>query len=125
MRLLLFLAIVSSLTAADPVTLFRDVIQPALKKDCRGCHGEGQAMAKLDLRTREAMLQGGTRGAAIVPGEASISLLYKALTGEGDLQMPPGGAAKRLPPATIAAVKEWIDAGAPWTTAVSQKRSVT
>ncbi|MBL8177990.1 MAG: PSD1 domain-containing protein, partial [Bryobacterales bacterium] len=98
------------------------VVQPALKKDCQGCHGEGQAMAKLDLRTREGLLEGGARGPAIVPGEASVSLLYQAIAGEGKLQMPPGGAAKRLPTATIAAVKEWIDAGAPWTSESSRKK---
>ncbi|MBL8175653.1 MAG: hypothetical protein JNK48_13350, partial [Bryobacterales bacterium] len=52
MCLAILVAIVSSLSAADPLALFRDVVQPALKKDCQGCHGEGQAMAKLDLRTR-------------------------------------------------------------------------
>jgi len=122
MRFPLFFAIVSSLAAADPVALFRDVVQPALKKDCQGCHGEGQAMARLDLRTREAMLQGGARGPSLIPGDAANSLLFKAIAATGDLQMPPGGPAKRLPKETIAAVKEWIDAGAPWTTAVSQKK---
>ncbi len=122
MRASLFLAMVSSLAAADPVELFRDVVQPALKKDCQGCHGDGQVMGKLDLRTREAMLQGGARGAAIIPGNGSASLLYRAMAGEGDLQMPPGGAQKRLPAGVLAAVRQWIDGGAPWTTAAAEKK---
>ncbi|MFN7933820.1 MAG: PSD1 and planctomycete cytochrome C domain-containing protein [Bryobacteraceae bacterium] len=122
MRFLMLFAMVSALFGADPVVLFRDVVQPALKIDCVGCHGEGQVMGKLDLRTRDGMLAGGGRGAAIVPGEASRSLLYQALVGNGALQMPPGGAAKRLPGEVIAAVKEWIDGGAPWTAETAKKK---
>jgi Protein of unknown function (DUF1549)/Protein of unknown function (DUF1553)/Planctomycete cytochrome C len=113
----LLFALPVELAAADPAAeLFAAKIYPVLKKDCFGCHGDGQAMAKLDLRTRESMLKGGTRGPAVRPGEASNSLLYKALRGGGDLmQMPPGDASKRLPADVIDAVREWIDAGVPWT----------
>ncbi|MBI4910371.1 MAG: PSD1 domain-containing protein [Acidobacteria bacterium] len=110
-----------TLLPAEPEHLFTDVVQPALKKDCEGCHGTGQVLANLDLRTREGLLKGGMRGPAITPGKAEASLLYKAIAGIGDVQMPPGGPAKRLPAATIAAVKDWINAGAPWTTAASRK----
>lgn len=110
-----------SLPGADAVRLFTDVVQPALTKDCAGCHGAGQTLAGLDVRTREGLVKGGGRGAALVAGKAEESLLYKVMAGVGTVQMPPGGPAKRLPAATIAAVKEWIDAGAPWSTAASRK----
>lgn len=72
------------------------------------------ALSRLDLRTRESLLKGGSRGAAIVPGKSSESLLVRMLEGRDGVQMPPGDATKRLPAETISAVRSWIDAGAPW-----------
>ncbi len=70
-------------------------------------------MSKLDLRTREGMLKGGENGPALVPGNASASLLYKRITGQQQPLMPmapvPALTAKE-----IALVKDWIDQGAIW-----------
>ena len=66
-----------------------DGVVRILSENCVACHGSAR-MSGLDLRTREGMLSGGKRGPAIVPGKASESLLYKAITHEGDLRMPPG-----------------------------------
>jgi hypothetical protein len=94
--------------------LFRKFVQPVIANDCVGCHGEGQAMGKLDLRTREAMLKGGARGPAVVPGDPAKSLLYQAVLGKGALQMPPGGDSKRLDPEIVTSIRRWIEGGAPW-----------
>lgn len=67
-------------------------------------------MSGLSVETREALLAGGSRGPAIVPGKASESLLYKAVVRDGELKMPPGN--KVLAAADVAAVREWINAGA-------------
>jgi len=98
-------------TAGDA---FATRILPVLERDCQGCHGAQQTLAKLDLRTRAALLQGGSRGAAIVPGDAGQSLLMAVLEGRNGLQMPPGGPGKKLPAETIAAFRDWINAGAVW-----------
>src|ERR1700704_2476760 len=37
---------------------------------CFQCHGPTLRMSDLDLHTREGMLKGGTRGPALVPGNA-------------------------------------------------------
>ena len=95
---------------------FQTSVLPVLQRECFGCHGEGQTLSKLDLRTREAMLRGGQRGPAIVPGKAGESLVVKALEGVGAAQMPPG---KKLPPDVVTAVRRWIDDGASWTEAKS------
>src|SRR5690606_20013705 len=63
------------------------------------------------LDTAGLLLQGGDRGAAIVPGKSGESLLYLALFGKGDvtqmpLEQPP------LKPAEAAIIQHWIDAGA-------------
>jgi mono/diheme cytochrome c family protein len=83
-----------------------------LEAKCVGCHGSAH-MSDLDLRERDAILKGGKRGPAIVPGKADESLLYRAVRREGDLQMPPGKAA--LNAAEIKAIGDWINAGAKWT----------
>src|SRR5580704_18480083 len=61
---------------------------PILKEKCFQCHGESLQMSKLDLRTREAMLKGGEKGPAIVPGNAQSSLLYKRIAGVEKPVMP-------------------------------------
>src|SRR5689334_3517963 len=82
--------------------------------------GEGRArglaalpqMSKLDLSTREGMLKGGDHGVALVPGHAEESLIYKRITGQVKPAMP----LTPVPALTneeIAAVRDWINAGAP------------
>jgi mono/diheme cytochrome c family protein len=95
-----------ALPAQNPPEFFR--------QHCLGCHGDGQILGKLDLRTREGLLKGGLRGPAMIPGKASESLLYQMVAGRGALQMPPGGPEQKLPPELIEAIRRWIDAGAPW-----------
>ena len=91
--------------AASPDEAARAVLQTK----CVSCHG-GAKMSGLDLRTREAMIKGGSRGAAVVPGKAVDSLLYKAASGVGELKMPPGK--QPLSEPEVRALREWIDAGA-------------
>ncbi len=78
---------------------------------CGGCHGQAQ-IAGLDIRTREGLLRGGSRGPAIIPGNAEASLLYQAVGQEGDLAMPLES--DPLPREDVALLKRWIDAGAEW-----------
>jgi hypothetical protein len=78
---------------------------------CVACHGQVR-MSDLDLREHAAVLKGGKRGPAVVPGNAEGSLLYKAIRREGELQMPPGKAA--LSAAEVAIIRDWINGGARW-----------
>src|SRR5262245_49831960 len=65
-------------------------VLPMLKAKCFGCHGgDPKLRGDLDLRSREAMLRGGRRGAAVVPGDSQGSLLVHAVRWEGGLKMPP------------------------------------
>ena len=86
-------------------------VRPLLEAKCLGCHGVGNRLAGLDLRTREAALKGGTRGAAFVPGKADKSLLMQLVSGNRAPLMPPTG---KLPAGEIALLKHWIDNGATW-----------
>ncbi len=92
------------------VDFARDVA-PIFERECSQCHGEKQQLSGLDLRSREALLQGGKHGPAIIPGDAAKSRLYRHLTGSEAPVMPFG---KSLPKEQIDLVGRWIDAGAPW-----------
>jgi hypothetical protein len=70
-------------------------------------------MSGLDLRQISSILKGGKRGPAVVPGNSSDSLLYRAIAGIGSLKMPPGKVS--LAPDAVRSIAAWIDGGAKWT----------
>src|SRR2546423_11976542 len=69
----------------DPKTIefFETKVRPLLVARCVSCHGASQQFSLLRLDSREALLRGGNRGPAIVPGDAQLSLLAKAIRHEG------------------------------------------
>ena len=81
-----------------------------LQTRCVVCHGKDKESG-LDLRTREGLLKGGSRGAAIKPGDADESLLYRFVAGEEKPRMPMG---EELSEYQIGLLKQWIDKGAIW-----------
>ncbi|PWU05463.1 MAG: hypothetical protein C5B51_14465 [Terriglobia bacterium] len=85
----------------------------AILAKCQQCHGTAVQMSKLSVASRASLLQGGSHGPAIVPGNAAESLLYKRITGEEKPVMPMAPV-PALTPQEIAAVKTWIDQGAAW-----------
>lgn len=82
-----------------------------LETHCIGCHGATR-MSGLDMRTSETLLAGGTRGSAVIPHDASASLLVQAVQGQGPISMPPGD--KPLSDKEVDILTRWIDAGAQW-----------
>jgi WD40 repeat protein/mono/diheme cytochrome c family protein len=106
------------LQAADPTDLARDAFA-VLKANCYRCHGqdgnrEGGFGGVLDptvLRERKL----------VVPGDAEQSKLFRRVT-KG--QMPPPDESPRPTPADVAALKAWIDAGAPVPAAATGSGSV-
>ncbi|MBT5846317.1 MAG: DUF1553 domain-containing protein [Verrucomicrobiales bacterium] len=104
------LAVLMPLTAGAADYL-RD-IKPVLKARCYACHGALKQKAGLRVDTA-ANIRRGAKGEAIVaPGNLTDSeLLYRLTTKDLDDRMPPEGAALKVD--EIAAIKEWIAAGAP------------
>ncbi|MEX2261422.1 MAG: PSD1 and planctomycete cytochrome C domain-containing protein [Bryobacteraceae bacterium] len=82
-----------------------------LEKRCLACHGEAR-MSGLDLRKREAVLTGGKRGSALTPGDPAKSLLFRVVSGSGDLKMPPGK--ETLSRDEVETLRTWILEGAQW-----------
>ena len=101
----------AALQAQGDVAFFESRVRPVLVKSCYACHGADKQFSGLRVDSREALLQGGKRGAAITPG-ADGSLLVRAIRHEaGVAAMPIGG---KLKPDEIAAVEDWIRRGAAW-----------
>ncbi|MBS1831948.1 MAG: hypothetical protein JST65_04510, partial [Acidobacteria bacterium] len=77
---------------SDGVAFFEKNVRPILIAKCVGCHSSTSQpiMGGFKLDTREDAIKGGSRGAAIVPGNPAESLLIKAvLHTAGALKMPP------------------------------------
>ena len=108
---LLLIAGCGQLRAADPVS-FPQQIRPILEASCWKCHGASLQLSRLDLRTRESALRGGERGPALVPGDAAESRLFRLISGKEKPSMPMDGT--KLTDEQIAAIKNWIEQGAPW-----------
>src|SRR5262245_1004184 len=81
-----------------------------LQARCVICHGEDRKSG-LDLRTREGLLKGGSRGPGVRPGDADESLLYRLVAGEEQPRMPLG---EELSGYQIDLLKQWIDKGEIW-----------
>src|SRR5437867_13412729 len=105
---------VASIRAADKTISFTADIRPVFESSCWKCHGGAVQLSKLDLRTRDAALKGGARGAAIVPGKAEDSKLYRLVAGIEKPSMPLDG---KLSAEQIDAIRRWIDQGAAWDSA--------
>ena len=94
--------------AGRPSPSFQDDILPILTNRCAfaGCHVAG-GPGGIDLRTYDAVIAGGSKGAIVIAGDAGESELVKQIV-EG--KMPPGG--PPLPAAQIQLITDWINDGA-------------
>jgi len=96
--------------AATP-EFFETKVRPILADKCYSCH-TSEAMGGLRLDSREAMLKGASRGAAVVPGDPEKSVLITAIRQtDAKLKMPMGG---KLKDSEIEDLVAWVKAGAVW-----------
>ncbi len=112
---LLLLQAVRAYAQETPTTeldaFFESDVRPLLIDHCIDCHSGESPEGDLKLDSLGGMLQGGSRGAAIVPGDAESSLMILAINHAGQLDMPPR---QKLPQAEIAILTQWVEAGAHW-----------
>lgn len=94
---------------------FESTIGPLLKKHCVDCHGAGEQNGELRLDAKSLAMKGGYDGPAIVAGNPDESPLFQRITSTDDDRMPPRDhVADPLAAEEIAAIKQWIEAGAVW-----------
>jgi hypothetical protein len=91
-------------------SIFLHRVKPLLEAKCQGCHGSAKTSG-LSVLTRAALLAGGRRGPAVVPGDPAKSSLIASIEQIGSLKMPPG---QKLDDGDVAALRRWVELGAPW-----------
>jgi hypothetical protein len=97
--------------AEDPARFFENKVRPVLAEHCYSCHGPEKRKSDFRVDEPAAFFAGGSRGAAVKPGDAAGSLLIQSLNGTGELEMPPDG---KLSQEQIDALTQWVAAGAVW-----------
>lgn len=102
---------------------FESKVRPLLIDKCLSCHSEKKISGGLRLDQRELILKGGESGAAIVPGKADDSLLFKAVHRSPDVSAMPPDEDKKLRPDEIESIRQWIADGAIWPAAVSELKA--
>ncbi|MCH8922848.1 MAG: hypothetical protein IIA67_06835, partial [Planctomycetes bacterium] len=100
---------------AEQIEFFEKRVRPILIDRCFDCHGEDEAESKLRLDSLAGMLEGGTRGPALVRGNPKKSLLIIAINHGELLQMPEK---EKLPTREILDLTAWVKMGAPWPNAI-------
>src|SRR5689334_22174229 len=81
---------VIQLSAGGPIPpnspeFFESRIRPILANNCYGCHTNSK-LGGLRVDSREALLQGGSSGPSILPGNVEKSLLIAAVLQSGELK---------------------------------------
>ena len=97
-------------SAMSDEDFFENNIRPIFANNCSSCHVVITS-GGLKLDSREALLKGGTRGPALIPGDPDKSLIITAVHQTTALKMPKGG---KLTLQEIADLTEWVKHGAVW-----------
>jgi hypothetical protein len=107
------LCVVPSLSQAQTpaqLELFEKNARPLFSGKCQGCHNAKLHSGGFDLSSPEGIKEAAQIGIFGKAGEPEKSPILRALSYENGVKMPPQG---KLPAETIAAVREWVAAGAP------------
>ncbi|MEI6712680.1 MAG: PSD1 and planctomycete cytochrome C domain-containing protein [Verrucomicrobiota bacterium] len=98
--------------SSEHLQFFENKIRPIFANSCLECHSaeKGKVKAGFNMDTRADILKGGENGSVLKPGDVKGSAFIKAVEWAEDLQMPPK---KKLSDDEIAALKEWVEMGAP------------
>ncbi|MGA8028606.1 MAG: DUF1553 domain-containing protein [Bryobacteraceae bacterium] len=102
--------------AATPGVDFDRQVRPILSDNCFTCHGpdEKHRMANLHFDTKEGAF---AKPGVIVPGDSAHSKMYLRVGNPTEsMRMPPTYSGRKLTPAQIEIIKNWIDSGAKWET---------
>lgn len=114
-----FVFIIAMVTACQSEEVsFNEHIKPLLNKKCVSCHGGVKKAGGLSLLYRDAALVKNEKSgkAAIVPGSAKNSEIYKRVVSDDPEYMMPRSLEHTLEPKEVELLKKWIDNGANWDT---------
>ncbi len=94
----------AELPALDGPPTFETYVGLLFARKCTGCHGE-LATGGLNLLTYESLMDGGSSGPVIIPGDSADSVLFQLQSA--------GGHFANLTAEELEIIRQWIDAGAP------------
>jgi hypothetical protein len=104
-------AVSTTAPSAAASGVFASEVRPLLASRCYRCHGPDLQQNGLRLDSLAAVLKGSDSGPVVIPGESAKSRLVRRLLSQERPAMPYGG--PPLDSSQIAAIRKWIDAGAP------------
>ena len=108
--LVLFLVGIASAQTPAQLELFEKNARPLFAAKCQGCHNAKLKSGGLDLSSPGAIHDAAAMGIFGKAADPDGSSLLRVLTYENQIKMPPQG---KLPAESIAAIREWVAAGAP------------
>ncbi len=115
LNIVLALSLIAPARAATKLEFNRD-IRPILSDNCFACHGFDVKNRKAGLRLdvpEGAFARNEDGVAAILPGKLDASeLIKRIIASDPDDLMPPPDSHKKLTPAQIATLKQWVTEGA-------------
>jgi hypothetical protein len=106
----LLIALLAGSVRADD-KLFCEHVALIFESHCLRCHEGDKPKGGLSLVSARQFQKGGESGPEVAPGKPDESLLVEYVSGDKP-QMPKDG--KPLLPDEVAAIREWIQGGAPW-----------
>ncbi len=90
--------------------LFEKNARPLFAEKCQGCHNAKLKSGGIDFSSPNGIKEAASMGIFGSAADPEKSAIVQALSYESQIKMPPQG---KLPAETIAAVREWVAAGAP------------
>jgi mono/diheme cytochrome c family protein len=117
--LLLFAAAQQASASDEGLRLFEERVRPILQNNCIECHNPTKSKGEFDLSTRESLLFEGEYGALVIPGDPDASELLILVNHEDKPFMP-----KDEPQLSVedrAAIRRWIELGAPYSEAIAEQ----
>jgi Planctomycete cytochrome C/WD domain, G-beta repeat len=106
----LFVLFAAPTRADDAKVTYDDHLAPILRQRCSSCHSQNTKKADLDVTSYSALMQGGSSGAVIEPGDADASHLFGLVAHTTEPFMPQN--ADKLPDSEIDIIRRWINGGA-------------
>ena len=109
-RSLVCAALLSVCAQAQDKLTYDDHIRPLLENKCFSCHNPDKKKGGLEMTSYAGLLDGGSGGAVIDPGNPAASRLWTCSAKKEEPFMPPEGAP--LDAKDLATLAKWIEGGA-------------
>jgi Planctomycete cytochrome C/Anaphase-promoting complex subunit 4 WD40 domain/WD domain, G-beta repeat len=103
-------SLASPVLAADAKITYDQHILPLLKDKCVGCHNQDKKRGGLILNNYARLMEGGSSGACVKPGDPDNSLLFALAAHKQEPFMPPSS--PTLPKENLDLIAKWISGGA-------------